>query len=128
MTRLENRCVQTVAGQEGSRPPAPVTINASKGCIRSRRMLQRPGAALVPRACNTEAMQLHIDEIATKVAPACTPFLSSISQMAWRQRVPRHATTRSCRCHHARLGSTTKKTSGSSCGKTDCQTHFKRLR
>jgi hypothetical protein len=29
-------------------------------------------------ACNTEAMQVHLDEIATKVAPACTPFSFSI--------------------------------------------------
>ena len=28
------------------------------------------GAALVLPACNTEAMQLHLDEIATKVPPA----------------------------------------------------------
>jgi hypothetical protein len=27
------------------------------------------GAALVLSACNTEAMQLHLDEIATKIAP-----------------------------------------------------------
>jgi len=27
------------------------------------------GAALVLPACNTEAMQLHLDEIATKVTP-----------------------------------------------------------
>ena len=36
------------------------------------------GAALVLPACNTEAMQLHLDEIATKITPALTLFSSSI--------------------------------------------------
>jgi hypothetical protein len=35
------------------------------------------GAALVLPACNTEAMQLHLDEIATKITPGLTPFSSS---------------------------------------------------
>jgi hypothetical protein len=44
------------------------------------------GAALVLPACNSEAMQLHLDEIATKVARARTPSCSSIKPdgMAWR--------------------------------------------
>jgi hypothetical protein len=36
------------------------------------------GAALVLTACNTEAMQHHLDEIATKVAPMLTPLSCSI--------------------------------------------------
>ncbi len=39
------------------------------------------GAALVLPACNTEAMQLHLDEIATKVTLALTPF--SPDQAGW---------------------------------------------
>jgi len=33
------------------------------------------GAALVPPTCNTEAMQLHLDEIATKVSPGAHAVL-----------------------------------------------------
>jgi len=33
------------------------------------------GAALVLPTCNTEAMQLHLDEIATKVSPAAHAVL-----------------------------------------------------
>ena len=40
------------------------------------------GAALVLPACNTEAMQLHLDEIATKVTPAHTPVLI-LDQAGW---------------------------------------------
>jgi hypothetical protein len=36
------------------------------------------GAALVLPACNTEAMQLHLDEIATKITPGAHAFSSSI--------------------------------------------------
>jgi len=44
------------------------------------------GAALVLPACNSEAMQLHLDEIATKVTPRCArdPAPRS-SRLAWRQ-------------------------------------------
>ena len=45
------------------------------------------GAALVLPACNTEAMQLHLDEIATKVTPgAHARSHSRSSWMARRQR------------------------------------------
>ncbi len=40
------------------------------------------GAALVLPACNTEAMQLHLDEIATKVAPGAHAILL-LDQAGW---------------------------------------------
>lgn len=40
------------------------------------------GAALVLPACNTEAMQLHLDEIATKVAPNAHAILL-LDQAGW---------------------------------------------
>ena len=40
------------------------------------------GAALVLPACNTEAMQLHLDEIATKVAPGAHAILI-LDQAGW---------------------------------------------
>jgi hypothetical protein len=46
-------------------------------------MLQCPGAALVLRACNTEAMQLHIDEIANQGRPGVHAILI-LDQARWR--------------------------------------------
>jgi hypothetical protein len=40
------------------------------------------GAALVVPACNTEAMQLHLDEIATKVTPGAHAVLI-LDQAGW---------------------------------------------
>jgi hypothetical protein len=40
------------------------------------------GAALVLPACNSEAMQLHLDEIATKVAPGAHAILI-LDQAGW---------------------------------------------
>jgi DDE superfamily endonuclease len=40
------------------------------------------GAALVLPACNTEAMQLHLDEIATKVTPGALAILI-LDQAGW---------------------------------------------
>ena len=40
------------------------------------------GAALVLPACNTEAMQLHLDEIATKVTPGAHAILI-LDQAGW---------------------------------------------
>jgi DDE superfamily endonuclease len=42
-------------------------------------------AALVPPACNTEAMQLHLDEIATKITPGARYSPPRSSRVAWRQ-------------------------------------------
>jgi hypothetical protein len=41
------------------------------------------GAALVLPACNTEAMQLHLDEIATKITPGAHAILL-LDQAGWR--------------------------------------------
>ncbi len=43
------------------------------------------GAALVLPACNSEAMQLHLDEIATKVTPGGHAIVLLDQWMAWRQ-------------------------------------------
>jgi hypothetical protein len=43
------------------------------------------GAVLVPPACNTEAMQLHLDEIATKITPGARYSPPRSSRVAWRQ-------------------------------------------
>src|SRR2546430_16329766 len=57
-------------GQEGlttprhSRSTHPVHLS-----VRCRITERGTGAALVLPACNSEAMQLHLDEIATKVTP-----------------------------------------------------------
>src|SRR5215472_15478983 len=40
------------------------------------------GAALVLLACNTEAMQLHLDEIATKITPGAHAILL-LDQAGW---------------------------------------------
>jgi hypothetical protein len=45
-------------------------------------MLQRTGAALVLPACYIEAMQLHLDEIGTKVAPRVHAILI-LYQVRW---------------------------------------------
>ena len=75
------------------------------------------GAALVLPACNTEAMQLHLDEIATKVTPGAHAILI-LDQAGWHgaKALKAPETSRSCRCRRVRRSSTPKKTSGSSCG------------
>src|SRR5258708_1023367 len=68
-------------------------------------------------------MQLHLDEIATEVAPVLTPFSSSIKPDGMAQKTSGfHAISRSCRCRRARPNSIPKKTSGSSCVKIGCRT------
>jgi hypothetical protein len=44
--------------------------------------LTAAGAALVPPACNSEAMQFHLDEITTKVAPGAHAILI-LDQAGW---------------------------------------------
>src|SRR5258708_35204151 len=59
-------------------------------------------------------MQLHLDEIATEVAPVLTPFSSSIKPDGMVQKTSGfQAISRSCRCRRARPNSIPKKTSGS---------------
>ena len=61
------------------------------------------GAALVLPACNTEAMQLHLDEIATKVTPGAHAVLI-LDQAGWHGAKDLEApkTSRSCRCRRVR--------------------------
>ena len=77
------------------------------------------GAALVLPACNTEAMQLHLDEIATRVAPGAHAILL-LDQAGWHgpQRSRFQAISPSCRCRRAHPNSIPKKTFGSSCVRT----------
>ena len=57
-------------GQEGSRPRATHDQRTqSTYLFNAVRPERGTGAALVLPACNSEAMQLHLDEIATKVTP-----------------------------------------------------------
>ena len=81
------------------------------------------GAALVLPACNSEAMQLHLDEIATRSPLARTPLSSSIKPAGTVPRTSRFpATSRSCRCRRAHPSSIARKTSGSSCARTGSPT------
>jgi len=71
------------------------------------------GAALVLPACNSEAMQLHLDEIATKVTPGAHAIVL-LDQAGWHGakalKVPSNISL-------LLPNSTAKKTSGSSCVK-----------
>src|SRR6516162_3676053 len=81
------------------------------------------GAALVLPACNTEAMQLHLEEIATN--RALTLFSSWIKPGGMAPRPSRFQTTFcSCSSRRAHPNSTVKKISGNSCGRTGCRTEF----
>src|SRR5262249_18874493 len=83
------------------------------------------GAALVLPACNTEAMQLHLDRSQPKSRRALTLFSSLIKPGGMAPRPSRFQTTsRSCNFRHAHPNSTAKKISGNSCGRTGCRTEF----
>ena len=81
------------------------------------------GAALVLPFCNTEAMQLHLDEIATKVSAGAHAILI-LDQAGWHGakelRIP--TIYRSCHCRRVHPSSIPKRTSGCSCGRTGCRT------
>jgi hypothetical protein len=80
-------------------------------------------AALVLPACNSEAMQLHLDEISTKVAPGAHAILI-LDQAGWhgakQLRIP--ANISPLPLPPARRSSIVKKTYGSSCGRTGYRT------
>src|SRR6478609_4619611 len=80
------------------------------------------GAALVLPACNTQAMQLHLDEIATEVAPGAHAILILKPDGMVQKTSGFQAISRSCRWRRARPNSIPKKTSGSSCVKIGCRT------
>jgi hypothetical protein len=101
-----------------SKDPIDLAVRCSLPRTRSRR---RPRAA----ACNTEAMQLHLDEIATKITPGAHAILL-LDQAGWHgaKHSRFQATSHSCSSRHARPNSTAKKISGNSCGRTGCRTEF----
>jgi hypothetical protein len=72
-------------------------------------------------ACNSEAMQLHLDEIAIKVSPGAHAILL-LDQAGWHGakilKVPSNITLMPL---PARPNSMARKTSGSSCGRTGSQ-------
>jgi len=84
------RCVSVrrtnspIAGPGKARVPGPSTINAPNQPILFGAVCPErgAGAALVLPACNTEAMQLHLDEIATKVTPGAHAVLI-LDQAGW---------------------------------------------
>jgi hypothetical protein len=84
------------------------------------------GAALVLPACNTEAMQLHLDAIATKITPGAHPILL-LDQAGWLGAKALKVPSNISLFRHARPNSTAKKISGNSCGRTGCRTEFSNL-
>jgi hypothetical protein len=61
-----------------------ITINASIDVFARCSIPERgTGATLVLPFCNTEAMQIHLDEIATKVAPVAHAIVL-LDQAGWR--------------------------------------------
>jgi len=84
------RCVSVrrtnlpIAGPGKARVLGPSTINAPNQPILFGAVCPErgAGAALVLPACNTEAMQLHLDEIATKVTPGAHAVLI-LDQAGW---------------------------------------------
>jgi DDE superfamily endonuclease len=81
------------------------------------------GAALVLPFCNSEAMQLHLDEIAAKVGAGAHAIVI-LDHAGWhgakQLNVPRNLSLMPL--PRVRLNSTVRKTSGSSCAKIGCQT------
>ena len=87
------------------------------------------GAALVLPACNTEAMQLHLDEIATKVTPGAHAVLI-LDQAGWHgantSRPPK--TSRSCRCRRVRQAQPSRKHLAVHAGELAVEPHLPILR
>ena len=81
------------------------------------------GAALVLPFCNTEAMQLHLDEIATRVTPGAHAILI-LDQAGWHRfkelRIPSNLSLLPLPPRAPELNS--QETSGNSCARTGCQT------
>ena len=81
------------------------------------------GSGLVLPVCNAEAMQLHLDDIAAKVAPRAHAILV-FDQAGWHgaKSLKTPSNVSLIRCRPARPNSTRKKTSGSSCAQIGSQT------
>jgi surface antigen len=108
------RTSSPTVGLGRARAPAP-TISAPSRPTRSVQFARTAevGAAFVLPACNSETMQLHLDEIAAKVAPGARVI--NFDQAGW------HG-TKKLRIRHAHPNSTAKRTYGSSRVKTGFQT------
>jgi hypothetical protein len=81
-----------------------------------------PTAALVRAACNSEAMQLHLEEITTKVVPGAHAILLDQAGRHGARECRFRPTFPYCRCRRAHPSSTAKRTHCSSCVRTGCQT------
>src|SRR5690349_21975451 len=69
--------------RKGSRPAAPHDQRTQSTYLFGAVCPERgTGAALVLPACNTEAMQLHLDEIATNVSPGAHAVVV-LDQAGW---------------------------------------------
>ena len=87
------------------------------------------GAALVMPKCDTDAMNLHLAEIATRVAPGAHAALL-VDQAGWHMtaKLASRQTSPSCPCRPNARNSTRTRTSGSSCATTGCPTGVQILR
>jgi len=121
------RTSSPIAGPGRVRVPAPATINALNRPICSAQYARNAVPAplwscppATPRPCSFISTRLP-----PRSLPPPTPFSSSTKPDGMARKTSRsQAISRSCRCRRARLSSTAKKTSGSSCGRTGSQTAF----
>ena len=116
--------------RKGSRPRATHDLRTQSTYLFGAACPERgAGAALVLPACNTEAMQLHLDEIATKVTPGAHAVLildQAGCTAPKTSRLPK--TSRSCRCRRVRRSSTRKKISAIHAGELAVEPHLQILR
>src|SRR5262249_48151791 len=76
------------SGQEGFASPRHSRSTHAIGLsVRCGLSVRGTGAALLLPACNTEAMQLHLNEIATKVSPGA-PAIVLPDQADWQKAKP----------------------------------------
>src|ERR1700756_3242844 len=118
---LAKRTRSRGAGQKGTRPSAPsdqrTTSTYIFGAICPK---EGKGAALVLPHCNTEAMNLHLAEIATQVAPGAHGVLL-LDQAGWHLS-GRLVVPRSSRCRPNARNSIPWRSSGSLCATTGFRT------
>ena len=115
--------------RKGSRPVLPTINGPIDLSVRCGLPERGAGAALVLPACNCEAMQLHLDEIATKVAPGAHAILL-LDQAGWHCAkalvVPSNVSL--LPLPPRAPNSTARKTSGSSCVRIVVKPDFQILR
>src|SRR6266508_1371924 len=110
--------------KRGTRPSAPRDQRTASTYIFGAVCPKRgKGAALILPACNTEAMNLQLAEIAAAVAPAAHAVLL-VDQAGWHMstRPSYRPTSPSSHCHPNVLSLTRLRTCGSSCATTGSQT------